>query len=118
MRALIGKWRRETEPWYGAIGLANLVVGTSSILIPLMIVQVLHGTVENVGLISSLASLMGVIGSLVWGRLSDAAHRRKVFVVMSYTMVAASFVGIAFAQSLTSIVLLNMILNLFWVANA
>ena len=118
MRALIGKWRRETEPWYGAIGLANLVVGTSSILIPLMIVQVLHGTVENVGLISSLASLMGVIGSLVWGRLSDAAHRRKLFVVMSYTMVAASFVGIVFAQSLTAIVLLNMILNLFWVANA
>ena len=118
MRALIGKWRRETEPWYGAIGLANLVVGTSSILIPLMIVQVLHGTVENVGVISSLASLMGVIGSLVWGRLSDAAHRRKLFVVMSYTMVAASFVGIVFAQSLTAIVLLNMILNLFWVANA
>ncbi|HHR85795.1 MAG TPA: MFS transporter [Candidatus Acetothermia bacterium] len=118
MRGLMRKWRRETEPWYGAIGLANLVVGTSSILIPLMVAQVLRGTVENVGLISSLASLMGVIGSLVWGRLSDVAHRRKVFVVISYVMVAASFLGIAFAHSLTSIVLLNMVLNLFWVANA
>jgi len=118
MRGLVKKWRRETEPWYGAIGLANLIVGTSSILIPLMVAQVLHGTVENVGLISSMASLMGVVGSLVWGRLSDVAHRRKVFVVMSYAMVAASFAGIAFARSLMSIVLLNMVLNLFWVANA
>ena len=67
MRGLVKRWRRETEPWYGAIGLANLIVGTSSILIPLMVAQVLHGTVENVGLISSMASLMGVVGSLVWG---------------------------------------------------
>ncbi|MEA3238420.1 MAG: MFS transporter, partial [Candidatus Bipolaricaulota bacterium] len=112
------KWRREAEPWYGAMGLANLVVGTSSILVPLMVAQVLHGTVENVGLISSLASLMGVIGSLVWGRLSDVAHRRKPFVIVSYAMVAASFVGIALAHSLASIILFNMILSLFWVANA
>ena len=118
MRALIEKWRREAEPWYGAMGLANVVVGTSSILVPLMVAQVLRGTVENVGLISSLASLMGVIGSLFWGRLSDVAHRRKLFVIMSYAMVAASFAGMAFARSLTSVVLLNMILNLFWVANA
>lgn len=118
MRALLRKWLRDTEPWYGAMGLASVVVGTSSILIPLMIAQVLHGTVENVGLLSSLASLMGVVGSLLWGRLSDAAHRRKPFVVMSYTMVAVSFAGIAFAHSLTAIILLNMMLNLFWVANA
>lgn len=118
MRALIGKWRKEAEPWYGAMGLANLVVGTSSILVPLMVAQVLRGTVEDVGLISSLASLMGVIGSLVWGRLSDVAHRRKPFVIVSYAMVAASFVGIALAHSLASIILFNMILSLFWVANA
>ena len=118
MRAVIRRWMRQAEPWYGAMWLANLVVGTSSILVPLMVVEVLGGTVENVGLISSLASLMGVIGSLIWGRLSDVAHRRKLFVVMSYAMVAVSFVGIALAHSLTSIVLFNMILSLFWVANA
>lgn len=118
MRALIEKWLRETEPWYRAVGLASLVVGTSSILIPLAVPQVLGGTVEDVGLLSSLASLMGVIGSLVWGRLSDVAHRRRPFVVMSYAMVAVSFAGIAFSHSFVAVVLLNMLLNLFWVANA
>ncbi len=118
MWSMVKKWHKQAEPWYQAIGLANLVVGTSSVLVPLMVAQVLHGTVENVGLISSLASLMGVIGSLIWGRLSDAAHRRKPFVIMSYAMVSVSFAGIAFANSLTWIVVLNMMLNLFWVANA
>lgn len=118
MGGLVNKWLREAEPWYSAIGLANLVVGTSSVLVPLMVAQVLNGTVENVGLISSLASLMGVIGSLIWGRLSDAAHRRKPFVIMSYVMISVTFAAIAFANSLTWLVVINMILNLFWVANA
>jgi MFS family permease len=118
MWSIVKEWRKQAEPWYSAIGLANLVVGTSSVLVPLMVVQVLHGTVENVGLISSLASLMGVIGSLIWGRLSDAAHRRKPFVIMSYIMVSVSFVGIALVSSFTWMLVINMILNLFWVANA
>lgn len=118
MRGSVSRWLRDSEPWYGALGLANLVVGTSSVLVPLMVFHVLDGTVESVGLISSLASLMGVIGSLVWGRLSDAAYRRKPFVIMSYTMLSISFLGIALAKCFTWLLITNMVLNLFWVANA
>lgn len=118
MRTSFRKWRAEAEPWYAAIGLANLVMGTSSILIPLMIAQVLRGSVEDVGLLSSLVSLVGVIGSLVWGRLSDAAHRRKPFVVASFAAVSLGFVGIALSQSFRMVLFFNMVLNFFWVANA
>lgn len=118
MRGLFRRWRHEIEPWYTAIGLANLVMGTSSILIPLMISQVLLHSVADVGLLFSFASLVGVIGSLVWGRLSDAVHRRKPFIVISFVAVSLGFAGIAVAQSFTTILLLNMILNFFWVANA
>jgi len=118
MRSSLRKWRAEAEPWYAAIGLANLVMGTSSILIPLMIAQVLRRSVGDVGLLSSLVSLVGVIGSLVWGRLSDAAHRRKPFVVLSFAAVSLGFAGIALSQSFRMVLLFNMILNFFWVANA
>ena len=118
MRSSLRKWRAEAEPWYAAIGLANLVMGTSSILIPLMIAQVLRCSVRDVGLLSSLVSLVGVIGSLVWGRLSDAAHRRKPFVVLSFAAVSLGFAGIALSQSFRMVLLFNMILNFFWVANA
>lgn len=118
MRTLIRRWRHEIEPWYMAIGLANLVIGTSSILIPLMIAQVLHHSVADVGILSSLASLVGVVGSLIWGRLSDAVHRRKPFIIMSLAAVSLGFAGIAVAQSFATVLLLNMILSFFWVANA
>jgi len=93
-------------------------MGTSSILIPLMLSQVLDRSVGALGLLSTLVSLVGVIGSLLWGRLSDAAHRRKPFVLGSFAVVSASFAGIAFATSFNTLLLLNALLNFFWVANA
>jgi len=118
MRNVLRNWRQEAEPWYGAIGLANMVMGTSSVLIPLMLAQVLRTSVGALGLLSTLASLVGVIGSLVWGRLSDAAHRRKPFVVLSFAVVSASLAGFAFVRSFNMLLALNMVLNFFWVANA
>lgn len=118
MRVSIRKWWQEVEPWYTATGLANMTMGTSSILVPLMVAQVLGHSVADLGILASLVSLVGVIGSLIWGRLSDAAHRRKPFIVMSFAGVSLGFAGIALAQSFTTVLLLNMMLNFFWVANA
>ena len=118
MRGVLRIWWTGGEPWYLAVGLANLVLGTSSILIPLMVSQILGLSASAVGYLASGASLTGVLGSLVWGRLSDAAHRRKPFVVLSYVGVGASLAGMAFVQSFAGLLCLNMLLNLFWVANA
>jgi MFS family permease len=111
------KWIDEVEPWYSAIALANLTMGTSSVLLPLMISKVLHDSVAQLGYLSSLVSIMGVIGSLIWGRLSDRAHRRKPFVVLSFAAVSIGFAAAAFAPSFNSLLLINMIVNFFWVAN-
>ncbi len=116
--SVLRRWLEDGEPWYFAIGLANLVVGTSSILIPLMISQVLHRTVADLGVLSSLVSLVGVVGSLIWGGLSDVAHRRKPFVVTSFVALFFGFAAIAFAPSFLALLVGNMALNFFWVANA
>ena len=117
MRNSIRSWWRGGESWFAAVGLANLVLGTSSILIPLALKAVLHRSVDSLGVLSSLVSLMGVIGSLAWGRLSDAAHRRKPFMVLSYAIPGACLLLMAFARTFEGLILLNMALNLFWVAN-
>ena len=111
-------WWRETERWYLAVGLANLVLGTSSVLIPLAVAEVYGRSVGAVGLLASLVSLVGVAGSLVWGKLSDAAHRRKPFVVLSYTAVGLCFLAIAFTSTFRQLAFLNMLFNFFWMANA
>lgn len=118
MRRRVREWWGEGEPWYAAVGLANLVLGTSSVLVPLALRTVLARSVDSLGVLSSLVSFVGVVGSLVWGRLSDAAHRRKPFVLLSYAA-AGSVLGLmAFARSFEQLVALNMALNFFWVANA
>jgi MFS family permease len=117
MRAL-RSWTADAEPWYAANGLANLVMGTSSVLVPLMIAQVLRESVAELGVLSSIVSLVGVVGSLIWGRLSDAAAHRKPFMVAGFAGVSLGFAGIAFAPSFTVLLVLNMVLNFFWVANA
>jgi len=118
MRRASQTWWRDGEPWFGAVALANLVMGTSSVLIPLMLSRVLGRSVGTLGILTGLVSLVGVIGSLLWGRLSDAAHRRKPFVVVSYAAVGVCFLGMAFVPSFEHFLWINMLLNFFWVANA
>lgn len=67
MIASLKNWKDSVAPWYSATGLASLVMGTSSVLIPLMIAEVLGRSVGAVGILSSVVSLIGVIGSLIWG---------------------------------------------------
>lgn len=111
-------WWHDIERWYFAVGLANLVLGTSSVLIPLSITKLFGRSVGSLGVLVSLVSLVGVLGSLVWGRLSDAAHRRKPFIILGYTAAGLCFLGISLAHSFYQLAILNMLLNFFWVANA
>jgi len=111
-------WWKDIERWYVAVGLANLALGLSSVLIPLSIDRVFDGSVDAVGVLTSAVSFVGVVGSLIWGRLSDAAHRRKPFIILGYAAVGLCFLGISFAQSFRQLAILNMLMNFFWVANA
>jgi len=117
-RPLRGRLRAWVEPWYAAFFLANAVMGTSSILIPLKLDRIYHLGPSHLGLLSSLTSAAAVIGSLLWGRLSDAVHRRKAFVVMSYLVVGIAHFGLALSTTFAGLVLHNAVLSLFWVANA
>lgn len=106
------------EPWYAAFLMANLVMGTSSVLVPLKLDRVLELGPSQLGILSTLASAAAVLGSLFWGRLSDVAHRRKAFVVLSYVMVGAAHVGLAVSTSFVGMLIHNTLLSLFWIANA
>ncbi len=111
-------WLQDIERWYIAVGLANLVLGTSSVLIPLSVAKIFGHSVGSLGVLVSLVSLAGVLGSLVWGRLSDAVHRRKPFIIMGYAASGLCFLGVSLAQSFLQLMILNILFNFFWVANA
>lgn len=104
------------EGLFASLGLANVALGTSSILIPLMIVHGLGGSVAQVGLQSSAASLMGVLGSVVWGHLADTALRRKALLVLSVLVLGLAYVGMAFARSFPVLLASAAIQSFFWAA--
>ena len=110
--------RKAIEPWYVAFLLANLAMGTSSVLIPLKLDRILGQGPSRLGILSTLASAAAVLGSLLWGRLSDAAHRRKAFVVGSSLMVGAAHIGLAFSETFRALAFFNTFLSFFWIANA
>ena len=110
--------RKCIAPWYAAFLIANLVMGISSVLIPLKLDRVLDQGPSQLGILSTLASAAAVLGSLLWGRLSDAAHRRKAFVVVSSSMVGATHVGLAFSTTFAGVAFYNTLLSFFWIANA
>ena len=109
---------KNTEHWFTAFLVANLVMGTSSVLIPLKLDLVLSKGPSQLGILSTLASAAAVLGSLIWGRLSDAAHRRKAFVVLSSLMIGVAHLGLAFSKTFLGIALHNTLLSFFWIANA
>ncbi len=109
---------RRVERWYLAFLSVNLVMGTSSVLIPLKLDRVLEQGPSQLGILSTLASGAAVLGSLLWGRLSDAAHRRKAFAVLSCLMVGVAHVGLALSTSFVGLAFYNTLLSFFWVANA
>lgn len=113
------RWlRRSVEGWFAAFFLANFVMGMSSVLVPLKIDRILGLGPSQLGILSASSSLAAVVGSFLWGRLSDVAHRRRAFVVLSYVFVSASHVGLAVSESFLSMALASTFLSFFWVANA
>lgn len=115
----IGRFRNAIagmEGLFASLGLANVALGTSSILIPLTIVHGLGGSVAQVGLQSSAASLMGVLGSVVWGRLADTVSRRKALLVLSVVVLGLAFVGMAFARSFPVLLASATVQSFFWAA--
>ncbi len=102
--------------WQFSFLLGNVAMGGNSLLIPLFIIAVLDGGVKDVGLVAGVTSLVGVFGSIFWGRLSDRLKRRKPFILLGFLGGAVMLFFLAAADNIRHILLLNAIFNFFWMA--
>lgn len=107
-----------SERWFLAFTCAFVAAGGASLLLPLFAATALKGTVGQIGLMASAASLAGVPFSILWGRLSDRLGRRKPFVLLAFFGAGGALLLMALTRRMWQLILLNALMNSFWVASA
>ena len=104
--------------WFYAFMMAFIAAGSASLLLPLFAATVLQGTVGQIGLMASIASLAGVPFSILWGRWSDRLARRKPFVLLAFIGAGGALLLMGLSRSMPHLILLNALMNSAWVAGA
>ncbi len=71
--------------------------GLTNILILFFLLQYLHGTLLDVGLVTGVAALALIPSQMIWGRLVDSVGRCKPFLVVGFVGMGAATAAIPFA---------------------
>lgn len=114
----MGKGRSKDDKWYFSFLPNNMAGGSTSPLIPLFVTEGLAGTVAQVGLISALSSLAAIPSNIMWGNLSDAAKKRRLFVLIGFAGLALSLLMMAFSVNFFQYLIANAVLGLLSTAAA
>ncbi len=114
----MGKSRSKDDRWYYSFLPNNMAGGSTSPLIPLFVTEGLGGTVAQVGLISAFSSLMAVPSNILWGNLSDAAKKRRAFLLIGFGGLAFANLMMAFSLNFFQYLIANAVLGLLSTAAA
>jgi len=93
--------------WFYAFIPHKLGSGLTTTLMPLFVVQVIGGSVADVGRVTSLTALAGVPGSILWGNLSDRLGHRRPFLLLGFLGFALATLLIGLGRSMTEILVLS-----------
>jgi MFS family permease len=114
----MGKDQAKDDKWYLSFLPHNMAGGSTSPLIPLFVTEALGGTVAQVGLISAISSLAAVPSNILWGNLSDAAKKRRAFVLIGFGGMALSLFMMAISFNFSQYMIANVVLGLLSTASA
>jgi MFS family permease len=106
------------EKWYYSFLPNNMSGGSTSPLIPLFVTEGLKGTVGQVGLISAVSSMASVPSFILWGNVSDAIKRRRLFILIGFGGMALAMLMMAFSMNFMQYTIANVLLGLLSTAAA
>ena len=98
-----------TTAWKFGLVPQSVANGLTNILVLFYLLQVLHGSLLDVGLITSAAALALIPSQAIWGRLVDSTGRCKPFLVFGFIGFGASMASIPMASnSLEQLVIVSL----------
>lgn len=107
----MGLGRDEEERWYYSFLPNNMAGGATSPLIPLFVTEVLGGPLTQVGLVSAFSSLASVPSNIIWGNLSDAVKKRRVFIIIGFGGLALTLLMMGLATTMNSYLFANLMMG-------
>ena len=87
-------------------------MSASGTLIPLFILSLSNGSVSYIGLFSSITSIISLILTFIWGKLTDDTGKRKIFILITLFSGTGILLGYAFSFSLVHLLILAIISGL------
>lgn len=103
--------RKASARWFYSVLPAAAAAAPVGTLIQLYIIE-LHGSVIDVGLVTTLFNAVGIPAAIIWGSVTDRFHRRKLIIALSAFALSADFIllllvrtvfGVAFVYALFSL---------------
>lgn len=102
--------------WFYSVIPQRIGAGSTISLPPIFITEVLHGTVGQVGLASSLASAAAVPAAVAWGWLSDRLGSRKLYLALGCLGFGIPTLLMAFSQDVNTYLMLTLLVGALSVA--
>ncbi len=103
--------------WVYSVLPINLALGPVGTFVQLYIL-VLHGTVIDIGLASTLFNAVSIPAAMVWGYATDHSQSRKLIIVGSYVALAANLLLFTFAGTIHGVELLYAVFSFLSSASA
>ena len=105
-----------TTAWKFGLVPQSVANGLTNILVLFYLIQVLHGSLIDIGLVTGVAALALIPSQAVWGRLVDTTGRCKPFLIFGFVGFGASLASISFASNVPELLVIVSLKSVFYAA--
>lgn len=103
--------------WRTGFFFHEMAFGLISVFIPLYVVFHLHGSLVELGIMTSAALFCGIPASFFWGWICDRTRRYKIYILLSFISGAAILFAYTLTTSVLVFVLLYVVMQVLHVAH-
>jgi len=105
-----------TTTWKFGLVPQSVANGLTNILVLFYLIEVLHGSLIDVGLVTGVAALALIPSQAFWGRLVDSTGKCKPFLVFGFVGFGASLAAISIASNVSDLLIVVSLKSVFYAA--
>ena len=115
---LVSQWMTASGATMWKFGLVpqSVANGLTNILVLFYLLEVLHGSLLDVGLVTGVSALAQIPSQVVWGRMVDSTGRCKPFLVLGFIGFGASMAAIPMAATVPALLVVVSLKSVFYAA--